>query len=168
MPLITGILDALWLEVREVLVAPKGVDPADYIEQLKRRFRNPALKHRTLQIAMDGSQKLPQRLLAGLRERIARGLPSPALATAVAAWMHYAVKTAHTPGGVLNDPQSAEILAQAKLADDAASIVSNLLALKKIFGDDLLANDRFRAELIGKFVELARNPTVASAPQIKV
>ena len=167
-PLITEILDALWLEVREVLVAPKGVDPADYIEQLKLRFRNPALKHRTVQIAMDGSQKLPQRLLAGLRERIARGLPSPALATAVAAWMHYAVKTAHTPGGVLNDPQSAEILAQAKLADDAASIVRHLLALRKIFGDDLLAHDQFRTELTGKFIELARNPAIASAPQIKL
>ena len=117
---------------------------------------------------MDGSQKLPQRLLAGLRERIARALPSPALATAVAAWMHYAVKTAHTPDGVLNDPQSAEILAQAKLADDAASIVRNLLALRKIFGDDLLADDQFRTELTGKFIELARNPAIASAPQIKL
>jgi mannitol-1-phosphate/altronate dehydrogenase len=31
------------------------------------RFANPALKHRTWQIAMDGSQKLPQRMLDGIR-----------------------------------------------------------------------------------------------------
>ena len=166
LPLITDILDALWLENREVLQAPKGVDPAGYIEQLKLRFRNPALKHRTAQIASDGSQKLPQRLLAPLRERIAKGLSSPAIATAIAAWMHFAVKTAHTTGGVLSDPMSAEILAQAGKNTDAAAIVDNLLGLQKIFGQDLPANAAFRAELLGKFIELARNPAVATATQI--
>ena len=39
------------------------------------RFRNPALPHRTQQIAMDGSQKLPQRLLGTIRDRIAAGAP---------------------------------------------------------------------------------------------
>lgn len=167
LPLITDILDALWRENREVLHAPKGVDPAGYVEQLKQRFRNPALKHRTAQIASDGSQKLPQRLLAPLRDRIAKGLPSPAIATAVAAWMHFAVKTAHTPGAALSDPMSAEILAQAGKSADAAAIVDNLLALQKIFGQDLPANAAFRSELLGKFVELARNPAVATAGQIK-
>ena len=166
LPLITDILDALWVENREVLQAPKGVDPADYIEQLKQRFRNPALKHRTLQIASDGSQKLPQRLLAPLRERLAKGVASPAIATAIAAWMHFAVKTAHTPGGVLSDPMSAEILAEAAKSADAVAIVDNLLGLKKIFGEDVPASAAFRAELVGKFKELAANPAVATASQI--
>src|SRR3546814_9633273 len=51
------------------------------------RFANPALMHRTRQIAMDGSQKLPQRLLATLAAR--RGQRSPALSLAVAAWMRW-------------------------------------------------------------------------------
>ena len=167
LPLITDILDALWLENREVLQAPKGVAPAGYIEQLKQRFRNPSLKHRTAQIASDGSQKLPQRLLAPLRERIAKGLGSPAIATAIAAWMHFAVKTAHTPGGVLSDPMSAEILAQAAKTTTSEGIVDNLLSIEKIFGKDVPANSAFRAELLGKFVELANNPAVATAEQIK-
>jgi fructuronate reductase len=54
-----------------VLAAPKGVSSADYVQSLKQRFCNPAIKHRTAQIAMDGSQKLPQRLLSTLRDRIA-------------------------------------------------------------------------------------------------
>ena len=128
LPLITAILDPLWVEIREVLHAPKGVNPADYVESLKQRFRNPALKHRTAQIASDGSQKLPQRLLAPLRERLAKGLSSPMIATAIAAWMHYAVKIAHTPGAQLNDPLAADILARAKLSVDAPGIVGNLLA----------------------------------------
>ena len=168
LPLITEILDPLWLEIRAVLKAPKGVDSAAYVESLKQRYRNPALKHRTAQIASDGSQKLPQRLLAPLRDRQAKGLASPMIATAIAAWMHFVVKTAHTPDAVLNDPLAAEILAQAKLSNEAASIVGNLLAIKKIFDVDLPANAGFRAELLGKFIELAKNPAIASAPQIKV
>ncbi|MDR0577814.1 MAG: mannitol dehydrogenase family protein [Candidatus Accumulibacter sp.] len=166
LPLITGILDALWRENRDVLQAPKGVDPADYVEQLKRRFRNPALKHRTAQIASDGSQKLPPRLLAPLRERIARGWPSPAIATAIAAWMHFAVKTAHTPNAALSDPIAAEILAQAGKSAEAAAIVDDLLAIRKIFGEDLPRDAAFRAELLGKFRELAQNPAVATSPRI--
>jgi fructuronate reductase len=168
LPLITDILDPLWVEIREVLQAPKGVNTADYVDSLKRRYRNPSLKHRTAQIASDGSQKLPQRLLAPLRDRIAKGLASPAIATAVAAWMHFATKTAHTPGGVLNDPMSAEILEHAKRDVSAEKIVDNLFAIEKIFGKDLPANAAFRAELLGKFVELVKNPAVATAEQIRV
>ena len=166
LPLITGILDALWLEVREVLKAPAGVDPADYVEQLKLRFCNPALRHRTAQIAMDGSQKLPQRLLATLRERIAAGLPSPALATAIAAWMHFAVKTANTPGAVLNDPLSNDILVQARASNDSVAIIDNLLGIDKIFGSDLKTNSGFKAELQHGFSRLAAHPEVATAPQV--
>ena len=168
LPLITDILDPLWLEIREVLVAPKGVDTAAYVESLKQRYRNPALKHRTAQIACDGSQKLPQRLLAPLRDRIAKGLSSPMIATAIAAWMHFVVKTAYAPDAVLNDPLAAEILTQARLSTSATVIVDDLLAIDKIFGTDLPANAAFRTQLIEKFIALARNPAVATAPQIKI
>ncbi|MCM2341802.1 MAG: mannitol dehydrogenase family protein, partial [Rhodoferax sp.] len=168
LPLITGMLDALWAEVLQVLHAPAGVDPKDYVEQLKLRFCNPALKHRTAQIAMDGSQKLPQRLLATLRERLAAGLPSPTLATAIAAWMHFVVKTAHTPGAVLSDPLSNDILVQARASNDSAAIIDNLLGLDKIFGSDLKANSGFKAELLDGFRRLAAHPEVATAPQLIV
>ena len=167
-PLITTLLDALWLENRDVLHAPRGVDPAGYVEQLKRRFCNPSLKHRTVQIASDGSQKLPQRLLAPLRERLAKGLASPAIATAIAAWMHFVVKVRYTPGGTLSDPMAAEILEQAGKSIVATEIVDHLLGLQKIFAQDLPENVSFRAEVIDKFVELARNPGVATAEQITV
>jgi fructuronate reductase len=163
MPLITHLLDALWTEVLEVLHAPAGVDPQDYVEQLKKRFRNPALKHRTAQIAMDGSQKLPQRLLATLRERLARGLPSPALAQAIAAWMHFAVKTAHTPAGTLNDPLSVEILDKAKISLKPNEIVGNMLSIQKIFSTDLIQHAAFVTELVHAFVQLADHPDVATA-----
>lgn len=166
LPLITDILDALWLEIREVLVAPQGVDTAQYVQSLKQRYTNPAIKHRTAQIAMDGSQKLPQRLLSTLRERMAAGLPSPTLASAIAAWMHFAVKTAHTPGDKLNDPLSDDILLQAKISLQPNEIVRNLLSIQKIFGTDLIDHAGFVAELQAGFIDLAKNPEVATASQI--
>ncbi len=60
-------------EIAPTLVAPPGADPAIYGAELMRRFRNPALPHKTQQIAMDGSQKLPQRLLNTVRDRMAGG-----------------------------------------------------------------------------------------------
>jgi fructuronate reductase len=168
LPLITEILDALWVEVREVLQAPAGVNPAEYVEELKLRFCNPALRHRTAQIAMDGSQKLPQRLLATLRDRIANGLASPAITTAIAAWIHFAVKTAQTPGDVLNDPLSSEILMRARISTQPLIIIDSLLSLQTIFGTDLAAHAGFKAELLERFCQLAQNPDVATAPQISI
>ena len=43
-----------------------NVDLTAYADSLLDRFANPALQHRTWQIAMDGSQKLPQRMLDGI------------------------------------------------------------------------------------------------------
>src|SRR3954463_3295082 len=56
-------------EVTPTLPVPPGADLAGYKRSLLERFANPALKHRTWQIAMDGSQKLPQRLLGGRAHR---------------------------------------------------------------------------------------------------
>ena len=67
-------------------------DVAAYCKLLLDRFRNPALQHRTWQIAMDGSQKLPQRLLGTIRDRLAKGQPIDRLALGVAAWMRYVTR----------------------------------------------------------------------------
>ena len=66
-----------------------GVDLGAYRDELLARFANPALKHRTWQIAMDGSQKLPQRLLGTIRDRLKAGQRIERLSLGVAAWMRY-------------------------------------------------------------------------------
>lgn len=65
------------------------VDLDQYALSLLERFANPALKHKTRQIAMDGSQKLPQRMLEGIRVHLARQSEWPLLALGVAGWMRY-------------------------------------------------------------------------------
>ena len=76
-------------EAQETLDPPAGLDIRTYRSALLDRFANPALQHRTRQIAMDGSQKLPQRLVQPLIERAGAGKASPALALAIAAWMRW-------------------------------------------------------------------------------
>ena len=76
-------------EIEPTLPPLPGLDVAVYRERLLARYANPALQHQTRQIAMDGSQKLPQRLLGTVRQRLASGGSIRLLALAVAAWLHH-------------------------------------------------------------------------------
>jgi fructuronate reductase len=137
-------LQALWAEAGATLRLPASYDRAAYVAALGRRFANPALGHRTSQIAMDGSQKLPQRLLAPVRDRLAGGQPIPALALAVAAWMRHVRGRAEDGGTIaLSDPMAARLAAVAAGAGDAKTLAGRLLAVREVFGEDLAMEGRF-------------------------
>lgn len=123
-------------EATPTLDIPAGFDVEHYKDELLERFSNPTLAHKTWQIAMDGSQKLPQRLLGMLYQNMTSGGATGASTLAVAAWMQYV-------GGVdekgkaidVSDPHAqtfADIHSEA--AGDASRIVSGFLALEPIFG----------------------------------
>ncbi|MCG0289696.1 mannitol dehydrogenase family protein [Streptomyces sp. PSAA01] len=123
-------------EAAQSLPPTEGLDLPAYIDSLVDRFANPAMEHRIQQIAMDGSQKIPERWLAPLRELRAAGRDTPLLATALAAW---ARRTRDHP---LDDPRAEELrrawdgphseaprrllrlLGAGDLADDTALIAS--------------------------------------------
>jgi fructuronate reductase len=89
-PALRGFIDALMQrEIEPTLPALPGLDLAAYRQRMLQRFANPALKHRLLQIAMDGSQKVPQRWLNTVRDRLAASQPIDHLALAVAAWLQF-------------------------------------------------------------------------------
>ncbi|NEJ24643.1 mannitol dehydrogenase family protein [Rhizobium leguminosarum] len=94
------------------LDAVPGIDLDDYASELIARFANKAIAHRTYQIAMDGTQKLPQRLLEPASEALAHGDKAETYAIAVAAWMRYAIGE-HGNGEryELRDPRAGEIAA---------------------------------------------------------
>jgi fructuronate reductase len=76
------------------------------------RFANTALAHRTAQIANDGSQKLPQRILASALERVSTGASADHLMLAVAAWIAAAEARGGTlPSGHFTDPLDAGLVA---------------------------------------------------------
>lgn len=120
-----------------------GVDLSAYADSLIERFSNPALQHRTWQIAMDGSQKLPQRLLDGIRIHLRDGRRWPLLALGVAAWMRY-VSGVDDAGNAIDirDPLAEKIQALVKNSNDD-NRVATLLTLQEIFGNDLPANPQF-------------------------
>lgn len=119
------------------------VDLTGYAQSLIERFANPALKHKTWQIAMDGSQKLPQRMLAGIRLHLARESAWPLLALGVAGWMRY-VSGVDDAGTTIDvrDPLNDKIRAIVTTHHEDQR-VSALLSLSEIFGNDLPHNPVF-------------------------
>ncbi|KKC38330.1 dioxygenase [Devosia epidermidihirudinis] len=131
-------------EVMPTLDMP-GTDLGGYRDRLLERFRNPALKHRTWQIAMDGSQKLPQRLLGTIRDRMAAEQPFERLALGVAGWMRY-VMGIDEAGEIIDvrDPLAMRMLAiAADAGDDAEDLYIGLADLTEVFGTDLADNQSF-------------------------
>ena len=134
-------------EITPSLRMPAGADLTGYKAALLARFANPALRHRTWQIAMDGSQKLPQRLLETIRERLALGLPFDRLALGVAGWMRYVRGVDETGAPIdVRDPLAERLR---RLAEDAGPVAGRLapalLSVREVFGDDLPANESFVA-----------------------
>ncbi|MFX0566277.1 mannitol dehydrogenase family protein [Kosakonia cowanii] len=121
----------------------KGVNLNAYADSLLERFANPALKHRTWQIAMDGSQKLPQRLLDGIRIHLQRQSDWPLLALGVAGWMRY-VSGVDDAGETIDirDPLADKIRAIVETSSSDERVTA-LLTLKEIFGNDLPHNPVF-------------------------
>ncbi|MBN8414112.1 mannitol dehydrogenase family protein [Halomonas litopenaei] len=76
-------------EAAPTLHMPDGVDLERYADDLLARFANDSLRHRLAQIAMDGSQKLPQRWLQGAVARLQDGHEVPCTALGLAAWIRY-------------------------------------------------------------------------------
>ena len=129
---------ALWSEISPAVTAPQGVNLTEYADCLMDRYANPAIRHRTWQIAMDGSQKLPQRLLGTVRDNLDAGRPVKGLCTAIAAWMRYVRGTDEAGQPIdVRDPMAGRLRTLAQSQDDPARIVASLLSVEDIFPADL-------------------------------
>jgi fructuronate reductase len=162
------LVERLMAEVTETLPVAPGADVTRYRAALIDRFRNPALKHRTWQIAMDGSQKLPQRLLGTARDRLADGAPVGLLALGVAGWMRYVtgIDEAGQPIEV-KDPLSARLRAITDAAGPVAErLAPALMGVAEIFGEDLPKDPRFTGPVTAALAKLFADgaaPTVRAA-----
>lgn len=142
-------------ESAPTLSMPAGTDLAGYSASLLKRFANPALHHRTWQIAMDGSQKLPQRLLGTMQDRLRMGLPIDTHALAVAGWMRYVTARDETGKAIdVRDPLAAELAAIAAKAGPVADrLAPALLDVRSIFGE-LGADARMRSAVTRALAKL--------------
>lgn len=120
-PAIRPLIDRLMRDeaAPTIEVAP-GQDLSAYADALLDRFANPALHHRLIQIAMDGSQKIPQRWLETLAWHQARGACCPSIEAAIAAWLAF-LRSDHP----LDDP----------LAVGLREAAASPHAVERIFGE---------------------------------
>ena len=155
-------VEALWDEAAATLTPPPELDVPAYRAALMARFANQSLQHKTRQIAMDGSQKLPQRLLHAIAERRARGQGVEALALAVAAWMRW-------QGGVtdagerfaVDDPLAPAIAARLADTPAPADRVAALMAMEAIFPRALAADEQLTALLTAQLTALSERGALA-------
>ena len=120
-----------------------GLDWRTYRDDLLARFRNPNLAHETYQIAMDGSQKMPQRIFAPALDAADAGQDVAAFAFATAAWAHYV--NGRTDAGLtyaLRDPRETELSA---LPDHPEARVTALMGLPDLVPPRLAAHAPFVA-----------------------
>ncbi|WP_207782719.1 mannitol dehydrogenase family protein [Phytoactinopolyspora limicola] len=128
------------------LVAPEGVQLTSYRDEVLSRFANAALGHRTAQVGMDGSQKLPQRLLSAVRERRAVGAVPVMGALLVAAWLRF-LSGRDDAGRTIevSDPMAGRLgplLAGTDAAMDRHT-VREVLGVTEVFGPDLAGDEAF-------------------------
>jgi len=156
-PVLRAFVERLWDESAATLSPPPGLDVGAYRQALMARFDNASLNHRTRQIAMDGSQKLPQRLLAPLAERLSKDEPFEALALAIAAWMRW--QGGRDDAGAafaVDDPLAAITRRAYDSVPDAAGRVAALLEIEAIFPPRLAQAEPVRQALTRQLDRLDR------------
>ncbi len=165
-PVFAALCDRVWQkEILPTVPHPEGEDLTAYVASLLARYRNPAIRHRTWQIAMDGSQKLPQRLLGTISDRLDQGGDVAGLCLAVAGWMRYVGGTDEKGAPIdVRDPLADALKTAARSGVSAAETVDRLLAIRAVFPPDLAKEPRFSDAVKAAYLRLencgARN-TVA-------
>ncbi|HDG1677428.1 mannitol dehydrogenase family protein [Kluyvera ascorbata] len=157
----------LMLKEQAPTLKVQNVDLARYADLLIERYTNPALRHRTWQIAMDGSQKLPQRMLDSVRWHLADNSSFALLALGVAGWMRY-VGGVDEQGNAIEvcDPLLPVIQAAVQQSEEGESRVKALLAIEAIFGKDLPQEGQFVDLVTSAYLSLLNKgakATVAAA-----
>lgn len=134
-PRLAGFVERLMREViAPAITLPAGLDPAAYIDAILARFRNPAIRHRLSQIAWDGSQKLPVRLLGTIGEALATGRDIAPLCLPIAGWMHFVRRQARA-GVALVDPLAEELARIGRaMTGKAAADADVFLGIDAVFG----------------------------------
>jgi fructuronate reductase len=126
------------------------IDLHSYCDALIARFANTAIAHATSQIAMDGTQKLPQRLLMPAAEARRAGREARSFARAVAQWMHYCCSR-----DAIDDPRQAELLAAAEASRQCSDGISGpFVELPGLFPETLREDRSWRTLLDDELASL--------------
>ncbi|MDA1362081.1 mannitol dehydrogenase family protein [Glycomyces luteolus] len=153
---------ARWLIAEQIapsFTPPDGQDTVEYGEGVLGRFRNPGIRHRCLQIAMDGSQKLPQRLFATIADLAEARVDLDLIALPVAAWTRFCAGTSdHGTDLPLDDPMKGAIRQSLTAAGpNAAARIDAILGLHQIVPESVADNHQLRRAAAKWLRELDRH-----------
>jgi fructuronate reductase len=157
LPGLTALLRSLIAQdLAPTLDPPAGVSVTEYGEEVLRRIANPAIDHRTVQVAMDGTQKLPQRLVGTVLDRRRQGALPAYAALCIAAWMRFVQGNADDGRPLpLQDPLAGTIQAALPASGEPRAVVDALLPL--VSPAELVEDGEVVAEITGWLCALRRH-----------
>ncbi|WP_280540692.1 mannitol dehydrogenase family protein [Chromohalobacter sp. 11-W] len=150
-------------EAAPTLAMPADTDLEAYADSLLSRFTNDSLRHRLQQIAMDGSQKLPQRWLDGARKQLDAGGEIACTALGVAAWIRYtAGNNLAGESHSVDDPMAGSFAALHAEHDKPESLIAAFLAIDAIFPHELAVDARFSSAVLDAYRTLTERGVIAA------
>ncbi|MCW8345888.1 mannitol dehydrogenase family protein [Vibrio sp. ZSDZ65] len=126
------------------------IDLEEYAQLLLERFSNPNIKHKTHQIAMDGSQKLPQRALDPFLTLQERGVVPKIQPLIIAGWMHYLLNSDESMREI-HDPLAPTFKDIMTLINDKSNIANRFLDIESVFGSHGKMNTQLIDEVLNAF-----------------
>ncbi len=165
---LANVVQAHMTLAAQTLPPTPGMDVKSYAHALVSRFANPAIDHRCLQIAMDGSQKLPQRIFVPARLQLKAGREIGTFALATAAWLRFAEGIDEKGRKLdLNDPLADNIRAVlARAGTNPEDRVSAIATIPNFAPQGVLEDQRFSqrtAELLNILEQHGVHAAVQSA-----
>lgn len=134
-------------EIIPSFAAPKELNATKYSREILDRFRNPAICHLLSQIAWDGSQKLPMRVIPIIEQNIKDGRSISLLCMSLSSWFLF-IRKRWLEKQQLVDPLSEKLLIIASnCRDDAEHDVALFLSISEMFSDNLVTNIELKVEL---------------------
>ncbi|WP_447893651.1 mannitol dehydrogenase family protein [Vreelandella sp. GE22] len=145
-------------EAAPTLDMPDEIDLNAYADSLLARFANDSLRHRLQQIAMDGSQKLPQRWLQVVEANLAAGRSTACVALGLAAWIRYTQGTTLSGQAFsVEDPMAEKLASLHERNADAAALVDAFFALEVVMPKALADHEAFKRQVVEAYRTLTEH-----------
>ncbi|QEO56893.1 mannitol dehydrogenase family protein [Francisella marina] len=157
------------LEIAAPLVdgLPQEISTSEYADKLLNRFANPHLKHRTEQIAMDGSKKIPQRWLGSLVYLLENKQNYDILALGLAGWILFCSgKDQHGKILEISDPLQNDYKLIYQENIQIIDIVNNFLSLKSIFPETIATNKDLKEKIVFFIEEINKNGVIKTLTKL--
>lgn len=159
-PVLRTFIERLMLEDIEPTLASQQL--ATYRQAILRRFENPAIRHQLAQIAWDGSQKLPIRILGTITDALRAQRPIERLALPIAAWMHFIRRQARNSTPIVDPLQEQLAACGQRATGDSRHDLTLFLDLPGVFPAGLRQMPEFVRVLGAAYDLIARQgPLVA-------